>query len=160
MTLSVMATTVGPTVSRVKLARRFFGSFAAGPRFPVVPTISLIMFALRLTVTAPDAVQPLIVTVDWNGAFVSVAEPIALTTQPARPAPVNEKSDVSRFLNAFVKFTVNNIGFAVDPRAVVDVDGRPVTESTDGTPTSTFAVTVCEDTKDDPPGMPPYSKMA
>ena len=153
-----MAVTDGPTMSRVKVPTVVR---AAGPRLPMVlPNMSLIMLAFRLSVTEPEAVQPLTVTVDWNGAVVSVCEPTALTAQPASPGPENEKSEVSRFLNAFVKLTVSTRGFAVEPSAVVAVVGTPVTESTDGGPISTFAVTVCEDTKDDPPGMPPYSISA
>ena len=91
---------------------------------------------------------------------MSVAEPTALTTHPVTPAPVSAKSAVARFLKGLVKFTVNTIGFAFEPRAVVSDVGTPVTESIDGGPISTLAVTVCEDTKDDPPGMPPYSTSA
>ena len=106
MSVIALAITViaGAVMSRVKLA---IVVRAAGPKLPVVPIMSLIMLALRLSVTAPAAVQPLTVTVDWNGAVVSVAEPTALTTQPAIPAPTNEKSVVSRFLKALVKLTVS-----------------------------------------------------
>ena len=76
------------------------------------------------------------------------------------PAPTKAKSGAARFLNAFVKLTVSTRGLTVEPSAVVAVVGTPLTESIDGGPISTLAVTVCEDTKDDPPGMPPYSTSA
>ena len=51
----------GAVMSRIKLAMVVA---AAGPRFPVVPVMSLMVLALSLSSTAPATVHPVTVTVD------------------------------------------------------------------------------------------------